>query len=218
MSSSSSSSLPPLSMGLAHSYNSRGELGAYVNPYACSCTTCVDYVAERSVPFGPQATEPALSSTTLEDMYREMGRIGLSNEAPAPAEPAPSSSVLPQRSMGGGIGLLRGSPGVSVSFLSPSALLASGAYNSSTPALGRTVTGLGSTEYNPLAEAEEEFCNSLRSHRSFLQLQSDDIGRGVEEPTEAQQAEWSAQHDELARKIRAIEDCLLAFGSFFRTR
>ena len=42
---------------LAHSYNSRGELGMYVNPYACSCETCVDYVASRTS--GPQAEAAA---------------------------------------------------------------------------------------------------------------------------------------------------------------
>jgi hypothetical protein len=75
------STLP--TVALAHSVNSSGRLGLYVDPCACSCATCTEYCAERteSVPFGPQATEPALSSTTLEDMYREM-RAG---PAPAPA-------------------------------------------------------------------------------------------------------------------------------------
>jgi hypothetical protein len=36
---------PPV---LAHSYNSSGRLGMFVNPYNCSCVTCVDYVGERS--------------------------------------------------------------------------------------------------------------------------------------------------------------------------
>lgn len=184
---SSSVSLPPPSVALAHSLNSRGELGSFVNPYACPCTTCVDYVAGRS----------SQVATEVE---------GLSNEAPA--ELAPSSSVLPTRSLGGGIGLLGASSGLGLSFISPSSLLA----------LGRTVTGLGSTEYDPLAEREEEFCDSLRSYRALLQLQSDDVGRGVEEPTDAEQVKWATERAELDRKIRAIEDCLLAFRSFFRTR
>jgi hypothetical protein len=158
----------------------------FVNPYGCPCTTCVDYVAGRSV-------DPLAEGS-------------LSNEAPA--ELAPSSSVLPTRSLGGGIGLLGASSGLGLSFISPSSLLA----------LGRTVTGLGSTEYDPLAEREEEFCDSLRSYRALLQLQSDDVGRGVEEPTDAEQVQWATERTELDRKIRAIEDCLLAFRSFFRTR
>jgi hypothetical protein len=32
---------------LAHSLNSRGELGMFVNPYDCSCTTCHDYLADH---------------------------------------------------------------------------------------------------------------------------------------------------------------------------
>ena len=40
---------------LAHSYNSRGELGFMVSPSGCSCTTCVDYVgAERSASPAPR--------------------------------------------------------------------------------------------------------------------------------------------------------------------
>ena len=35
----------PYPVALAHTYNSRGELGMFVNPYACSCTTCVNHVA-----------------------------------------------------------------------------------------------------------------------------------------------------------------------------
>lgn len=185
----------PGSVALCHTYNSRGELGAYVNPYACSCATCVDYVAQDSVPFGPQATEPALSSTTLEDMYREMGRVGLSNEAPAPA-PSPAPSSLPQRSMGGGISLLGCGGGEEPSL----------SHGSFCAHRGRDVS------------AEEGFCDTLRSYRATLQIQSDDIGRGVERPTEAQLAQWAEEQAELDRKIQAIEACLLAFGSFFRTR
>lgn len=32
---------------LAHTLNSRGELGMFVNPHDCSCTTCHDYLADR---------------------------------------------------------------------------------------------------------------------------------------------------------------------------
>jgi hypothetical protein len=221
-------------VALAHTYNSRGELGTFVNPYACSCVTCVNHVARESVPFGPVATEPALSSTTLDDMYREMrsDHTGLSNESYAPV-PAPAPSLLPQRSMGGGIGLL------------PSSLLAlgrsTGAGGSSTVtedvpsvALGRAETGFGGASFGALARSssspffmpprlysfndDEEFCDALRSYRATLQLLADDIGRGVDHPTDAQRTQWAEEQAEFDRKIRGIEDCLLAFNSFFRTR
>lgn len=37
---------PPM---LAHSLNSRGELGMFVNPSVCSCYTCVNYLADSDV-------------------------------------------------------------------------------------------------------------------------------------------------------------------------
>lgn len=42
-----SSSVPPFppSPVLCHTLNSRGELGMFVNPYTCSCSTCKDYLA-----------------------------------------------------------------------------------------------------------------------------------------------------------------------------
>ena len=43
---------------LAHSYNSRGELGMFVNPWACSCVTCEDYKSSR-------CTETPVSLTTV---------------------------------------------------------------------------------------------------------------------------------------------------------
>jgi hypothetical protein len=42
-----SSSDFPSPAPLAHSFNSRGELGMFVNPSTCPCTTCRSVVAER---------------------------------------------------------------------------------------------------------------------------------------------------------------------------
>ncbi len=54
-------------MALAHSLNSRGELGMFVNPYSCSCTTCHDYLADReeesaAATYAPPPPSPPLSS------------------------------------------------------------------------------------------------------------------------------------------------------------
>jgi hypothetical protein len=48
---------PSMIAPLAHSYNSRGELGMFVNPYTCSCTTCVDHVAADALPPPPSIAE-----------------------------------------------------------------------------------------------------------------------------------------------------------------
>ncbi len=50
MANTDASVLPPSRPTLAHSLNSRGEHGLFANPYACSCETCVDYLASRAEP------------------------------------------------------------------------------------------------------------------------------------------------------------------------
>ena len=67
------------------------------------------------------------------------------------------------------------------------------------------------------SSAEEVFLDGLRGYRATLQLQQASIGLGTDNPTPQQRAEWDALYNDLQDKIRAIEDCLLAFGSFFRT-
>jgi hypothetical protein len=50
----------PSSLALAHTFNSRGELGMFVNPYNCSCSTCRNYVAGEEP---PSDTAPAAAAT-----------------------------------------------------------------------------------------------------------------------------------------------------------
>lgn len=222
----SSSVLPsffPPPPALAHSLNSRGELGSFVNPYACPCTTCRDYITERA-PDSPALyhEEPRGDGEVsfvppLARTYTSGGAslfTGLSNTTPLDRVAEPS--VLPTRSLGGGIGGLREGLGLSVSFASPMESLTG---------LGRTATGWGGEEPSSgtgagaslgpssssfvfrrfrVVDDEEEFCDTLRSYRSTLQLQS------TADMTDA-------DLEERDRKIRSIEDCLLAFGSFFRT-
>jgi hypothetical protein len=64
MASTDASVLPSFTPTLAHSLNSRGELGMFVNPYACSCTTCVDYVAAREEPAAAAPPPAPLSLTS----------------------------------------------------------------------------------------------------------------------------------------------------------
>lgn len=51
------------SMALTHSRNSRGELGMFVNPQSCSCTTCHEYlVDENQIPTGTHYVPSSLPS------------------------------------------------------------------------------------------------------------------------------------------------------------
>ena len=231
-----------ISTALSHSVNSSGRMGLFVDSATCSCSGCSTYRAQTlDIPlwdaadahlfaapgFGPQATLPTLSSTTLEDMYREM-RAG---PAPAPA-PAP----LPVRSNGGGITdgsalvLSMGGAGVSVTR----------AEDAPPVALSRTVTGLGYEPSSATQDSEgedaapapsvvapphrreldhvDELMDGLRGLRAELQIQQDHVydeglARSHDEMA-AQDAEW----DELDRKIDAIEQVMLSFGAIFRTR
>ncbi len=68
----------------------------------------------------------------------------------------------------------------------------------------------------PSAPSEDKAMDALRSLRAELQIQQDDLYKDCF--TAAEIAAQDAEHDELSRKIRALEDCLLAFGAIFRTR
>lgn len=225
-----------ISTALSHSVNSSGRMGLFVDSATCSCSGCSTYRAQTlDIPlwdaadahlfaapgFGPAATLPTLSSTTLEDMYREM-RAG----------PAPAPAPLPVRSNGGGLGgsalvLSMGGAGVSVSTAPP-------------VALARTVTGLG---YEPSSATQDsdgedaapapsvvapphrreldhvdELMDRLRTLRAELQIAQDHVydagyGRSHDEMA-AQDAEW----EEMDRQIHAIEDVMLSFRAIFRTR
>ncbi len=54
-----------------HTLNTEGNLGSFVDPYRCSCQTCVDYVAEQ---MRPQATSSELQPTAT--------NVGLTTEPP----------------------------------------------------------------------------------------------------------------------------------------
>lgn len=71
----------PRPAALAHTLNARGELGMFVNPYACSCVTCVNYVSGRDLP--------------ADDT--RVGLVDVPAAAPAPAErpPTPPPAPLP---------------------------------------------------------------------------------------------------------------------------
>lgn len=45
--------------GLSHSINSRGELGAFVNPETCGCQTCSALVGDPTPSLGPSETMPS---------------------------------------------------------------------------------------------------------------------------------------------------------------
>jgi hypothetical protein len=82
MASTTEMSFPSFRPTLAHTYNSRGELGMFVNPYACSCVTCEDYKTSYSSPLPtptpaslttlppPRSIQEVTAAEALVDLYR----------------------------------------------------------------------------------------------------------------------------------------------------
>lgn len=143
--------LPPAPT-LAHTLNSRGELGAFVNPYDCSCHTCQDFVADRVALFSPHPpatrdSEPiGLSNQTPELWIQGIPlerQIGVASGSPAnsPLSLPTSPSLLLQRSISGPIYLPQRSD----------------CYGISSPggALSRS-----DTNYNPALGPSESYCGT----------------------------------------------------------
>jgi hypothetical protein len=195
----SASSSAPL-VALAHSVNSSGRLGLFVDPFNCSCDTCTDYPAE--LPPSPAATEPA-PSTSLSALATPPPLIRSALGLPPPVYRAGALGRAPANH------LWTGSDWVHQD--SPYAR---------SPAVARVLFPEPESASFPPSQpssAEEAVMDSLRSLRADLQIRQDQVysaeARSHDEMS-MQDAEW----DELDRKIQAIEQTLLAFGSFFRTR
>ena len=74
------------------------------------------------------------------------------------------------------------------------------------------------SELAPSVEDETDAAMaSLRALRATLQIRQDHVYEGAER-SHSDMAIADAEFEDLDRKIMAIEQCLLSFGSFFRTR
>jgi hypothetical protein len=115
--------------------------------------------------------------------------------------------------------LLRPVPKQPAAMLTPSQLLSrasADAHLPPPPRLVRVNAFTSATTPPSPAPSEDMAMDALRSLRAELQIQQDDLYKDCF--TAAEIAAQDAEHDELSRKIRALEDCLLAFGAIFRTR
>ena len=194
----SSSVAFPAPVALAHSYNSRGELGMFVNPYSCSCATCVDYVGARS---SPAEDAPAPWAAP------EGSGLGLG----LGALPPPTPVSLTRSSTGfveGWGGEERPAP--SLRSLTGLGYAVAESDEEADGAASAALPGLGS------CSAEEE---SLLLRLSALRLQLKERQDAVysedcrsHDEMAAQDAEWT----ELENKIDAIEALLRSFGVVLR--
>jgi hypothetical protein len=161
------------STALAHTKNSSGVFGTFVDTSGCPCGTCL---AERSAP-------EEESSSSL-------------GPAPTPISGISEAQVRLYSSLGAGTGLVfTGGLGRS-----------SAVYNVPMGGLGPAPT-----------DEEQPVMDALRKLRATLQIRQDAVYT-EEAGSHSDQALQDQEFEELDRKIQAIENCLIAFGSFFRTR
>jgi hypothetical protein len=171
---------------LAHSYNSRGELGFMVSPSGCSCTTCVDYVgAQRSASPAPAplATPPPPQHSLV---------LGMGSDFWARFNPLPP-----------GQGWGAPSPALEPT-LSRFNTLPPGAPS---PALARSSSV---AEEETLEDFQERTLESLRSlHRRLQERQ--DVLYDEEQRSHDEMAAADTEWEELDRKMTAIDALLEAF-------
>lgn len=234
MNSTSTSSLPPFSTNLAHSYNSRGELGAFVNPYACSCTTCENYVADQGEdtlpppPTSPLQRQTAVGSSSFISPSALLGLAPSSSTVSIPPavrlQRAPANHVWGDdgwvhQDSPAGQAIIGGSSTTTTTTSSSSSVRGAGtglSFNMGIGLSSTTVPSLSMTRLPPPPLEEDQVMDQLRSLRSTLQLRQDDVYRGCDSHSDMAAADQ--EFDELDRKIMAIEQCMLTFGAIFRTR
>lgn len=93
--------MPSSPPALTHSLNSRGELGMFVNPYACSCQVCKDYLSGRTVVEEPATATRGTGAdsknrveelTRLEELYEERWRAAGGGTLISPSHGANSTT------------------------------------------------------------------------------------------------------------------------------
>lgn len=204
---------PPV---LAHTRNVRGDLGMFVNPYICPCSTCREFLAEKAEE-QQQETRPQ-STGTLEasDSEELMPTATTHYEAP-PTTPSLSLPVP---------GPLRRHETQVEDSNPPWPTIPPGPplvrVNAFSDALGRQ----GYTvRYNPLGDllraqsalpgsTEADLMSQLSTLRLRLKAEQDEVisqDYGSHDEMAAADVQW----EDLDSKISAIEDVLTAFGIAF---
>jgi len=240
----SSSTFFPPAPTLTHSVNSSGRMGAFVDSSRCSCQGCATYrlqtldfplwdaadahlfVAPAPEPAPAPAPAPAEVQPEPVLPVRSVGG-GLMALGRAPANQIWDGDQWVHTDSEAGRALI-GLPSEPVA-LGPSPTPPSGMSESQflkysrSGALGLGLglsmgqALLGSGPVAPPLDEEERVMDALRGLRATLQIRQDAV-YSTETRSHDEMAAQDAEWDELDRKIDAIEQTLLAFGSFFRTR
>ena len=237
--SASSSSFPALSQGqatLAHSYNSSGRLGMFVNPHACSCATCVDHVAAERPSTPPP--EPLVTLAPPPPLARSVG-LGFgafggaatprfwsalahatTDEEPTPTPPSLTRITSPPLVRFTGPALARSAAGPSLARAATSGAQTWAAALAEAPALDRTPSVSEAEEDGVAAYPEAGlygFLDEMRTVRSSLVAMQDSLAE-EDHRSHDEMAAADQRFDDLDRKIEALEAALRAFGVPFRAR
>lgn len=225
MSSSTTTSFSPIALG--HTLNSRGELGTFVNPYACSCHTCMDYVADKAEDSLPNLSFlKAIGEASIQEREQEqspgIGNLISPSTLLGHPTPPPTKRLLfraPPIQRTSGNAVFDGSSVVPLSRTAASQEEVTGLNLPPPPPLTRVerfpMPSLSILTSFPDVD-EEDTMDRLRSLRSQLQLKQDSLYMGLTATEDIQAADEI--YEDYDHKIRAIENCMLAFGAIFRTR
>lgn len=222
---------------LAHSLNSRGELGAFVNPFTCPCTTCCNYMGEEPTLLLPQPTSPLVRQTAVGCGVDSLSAIPL-RRAPANQVWTGAQWVHKDSELGQAI-LSECNPSFTTTSSSssrpqayvgtpksavhiPTAAAAEAEANSVSLLSAIGAAAIAEREEQEQEEEEdlhkmpESLAIDLRMLRARLHIRQDAVYRGAESQQDISIADQ--EFEDLDQKIRAIEQLLFSFRAIFRTR
>lgn len=180
----------PGPMALTHTRNVRGDLGMFVNPYNCSCSTCRGYIAE-----------------TQEDEQQQTQEAGMGMSSTLPPQ-------TPSLSLTSGQTLVASEDEdevrIRAQINSPPTLPPA-------PPLVRVNAFSYSNTYTPEEIEEQNTMSALMRLRNRLDQQRETVYTNDHRSHDEMAAE-DARWDELDEKITAIDTVLTLFGHLPATR
>jgi len=224
MASTTEMTLPSFRPTLAHTYNSRGELGMFVNPYACSCETCDDYksshVAPRPTPTPaslttlppPRSIQEVTAAEALVDLYRSAMFSPTALQRTVTGfhySPSEDDEIGPTASIASTGTLIaspspapRPSPGPSGGLGLSSSSYGAVRFWTEEDAATTTSVEFSSEQIKTLKESLKDYCEVLTERQNGL----DHSNCRSHDEMAAQDQEW----DEIDRKIMEIDEILAA--------
>lgn len=210
------------STALAHSVNSSGRMGLYVDSSSCSCSGCADHrlqtldiplmdAADAHLFVAPAPLPTRSLGTGISGSAEFLGTVSL---RPAPANQIWDGAHWVHTDSEAGRALMGSSSGPTPAVPAARRMPLSFSMGSGWSDVGRAVPAPQPTAQELETDAAMA---ALRGLRATLQIRQDHVYEGTE-TSHSDMAIADAEFDDLDRKIMAIEQCMMSFGAIFRTR